>query len=974
MERTGTSLIIRAFDKQCLSRQRKEQRVTRPCSSTSVKRRYRTCTGRLYSRVLQQAISSAQKREPVETCHRLVQPKSLYSLPKFQDGDGRVDKGFSEVRRMDQFYRPLRCVLPHSLSKGSEEVLSVSGKREGLPVSSHAVRTGLGSTSFHRIGEGTEAIGSDSQFPSESVSGRLDKSLPVRHRGVQVCLGTPKIHGETRVPAKLREVGVNTVSMFRLSGIPFRPREGFGVPNFDKGGEDPVTDGAVSQSGISISQDLAIPDRSVSLSNEGSSRQSPVAKEPPVGSKSQVEILHKELFGHSSSDSSRGEENFEVVPGSAEFVVRLAASPSNSRGPCLHGRERSGLGRTLPPSTSSRGMDTARAEPTHQCVGIEGGDKVSKSLFTSDKRQSDSSSIGQCHCGGISTKVGGCSCLVTEHSHQSLISLGQKAQDHNSGQAYSRVSECVGRSPLKKGSDSTNRVVSEPSGVSEDNKAFGLTPGRSFRHKRKCQVTSLCQPHSRSKRNGRRRHVNVVEGSGCLRVSSDASFDTGLSKSSKRAMQTPVDSSSVASSSLVLGASSLVSGQTVKAASVQNSPSPTSRGFRPKHGNEKFARVVDKYRALRRRGFSKRVVERVCAPQRSSTRAVYRSKHNMFKYWCSDHGVDAVKPSLAQLSNFFMFLFDEKKLAPGTIQAYRTALADFIPDSVLNIRESEELTRLMKSFFRDRPRSNRSLLPWDLRVVLDSLSKSPFEPLKKATLKHLTQKTVFLLALATGRRCGDIRALSYKRLKWRESDGALQLFTLPAYLPKNLKASDPSAFLKPIFIPSLGDIVGPVLEEDALNCPLRCVSQYLSATSKLRDGKELLFVATKPSCKEICVNTISAWIKGTITDSYKYYNERVPLSKVLSGQVRAHDVRGLAASWAAKGNVSLEQILDACFWKSKNTFISFYLKDVWIDSSDHFSLSPFVAAQNVLVPSEAEHGVLSHTVRRSRKTKHKKKK
>ena len=49
-------------------------------------------------------------------------------------------------------------------------------------------------------------------------------------------------------------------------------------------------------------------------------------------------------------------------------------------------------------------------------------------------------------------------------------------------------------------------------------------------------------------------------------------------------------------------------------------------------------------------------------------------------------------------------------------------------------------------------------------------------------------------------------------------------------------------------------------------------------------------------------------------------------------QVEAHDVRAFAASKALQSDISLEQILSACLWKSHNTFTQLYLKDVaWAD-------------------------------------------
>ena len=50
--------------------------------------------------------------------------------------------------------------------------------------------------------------------------------------------------------------------------------------------------------------------------------------------------------------------------------------------------------------------------------------------------------------------------------------------------------------------------------------------------------------------------------------------------------------------------------------------------------------------------------------------------------------------------------------------------------------------------------------------------------------------------------------------------------------------------------------------------------------------------------------------------------------------VKAHDLRSMSASLAFKGGVSLEQVLGSCYWKSHNTFTTFYLKDVAWQSTD----------------------------------------
>ena len=55
-----------------------------------------------------------------------------------------------------------------------------------------------------------------------------------------------------------------------------------------------------------------------------------------------------------------------------------------------------------------------------------------------------------------------------------------------------------------------------------------------------------------------------------------------------------------------------------------------------------------------------------------------------------------------------------------------------------------------------------TVLPqWHLGIVPEALSKSPYEPPREASLKHLTLKTVFLLAMASGGRRSKLQALVF---------------------------------------------------------------------------------------------------------------------------------------------------------------------------------------------------------------------
>ena len=120
--------------------------------------------------------------------------------------------------------------------------------------------------------------------------------------------------------------------------------------------------------------------------------------------------------------------------------------------------------------------------------------------------------------------------------------------------------------------------------------------------------------------------------------------------------------------------------------------------------------------------------------------------------------MDFSTPSVKQVSDFFMYLYQDLNRRPLTIDGYRTAIVDTLGSTGLHISQSSDLNRLLSIFHRDRPKSSRNLPKWNLSVVLNELTKAPFEPMKDTDLKHLTLKTTFLLALASSKRHSEIHA------------------------------------------------------------------------------------------------------------------------------------------------------------------------------------------------------------------------
>ena len=267
-----------------------------------------------------------------------------------------------------------------------------------------------------------------------------------------------------------------------------------------------------------------------------------------------------------------------------------------------------------------------------------------------------------------------------------------------------------------------------------------------------------------------------------------------------------------------------------------------------------------------------------------------------------------------------MYLFEDRKLQPSTIDGYRSAIADKLGNPSLNISKDDNLTRLLDSFHRDRPKGRRGIPSWNLSLVLHQLTKAPFEPLRDASMKHLTFKTIFLLALGSGKRRSEIHAWQQKNIRHQSDWSKVSLYPSPSFLSKNQLAKEGPDSVAPVVIPALAPTLDKSLKSDRSLCPVRALRYYLDRTSDLRQNKELVFISFKKGFdKVISPATISSWIKQTVILCYELSD---PQAHTLH-QVKAHDVRAFAVSKAFQSGVSLDQILSACHWNSLNTFTQF---------------------------------------------------
>ena len=279
---------------------------------------------------------------------------------------------------------------------------------------------------------------------------------------------------------------------------------------------------------------------------------------------------------------------------------------------------------------------------------------------------------------------------------------------------------------------------------------------------------------------------SAMGGSGCICLSTNPHIGQGGGEVIELSMQeTNPHCTRVAQHALVLGPGEHVQSgppQTSKSAqsvdtALQSDPSQKSDKPEP-------SCMAPRASAIRKQGFSEAVATRIKAPQRRSTRSVYEAKWSIFTKWCIANQVDFKSPPLKSVADFLLYLFEVKNLQPSTIDGYRSAIADKLGNVILNVSKDENLTRLLDSFHRDRPKGRRGIPSWNLSLVLHQLTKAPFEPLREASLKHLTFKTVFLLALGSGKRRSEIHAWQHKNIRHQSDWSKVSLFPSPSFLPR----------------------------------------------------------------------------------------------------------------------------------------------------------------------------------------------
>ena len=845
------------------------------------------------SRVFQPTILSSQTKQQVEAHLRPKQSESLSQDREIQDGNTGNHQNIPPARGVGNLSRFQGCLLPHTYTGTVQEISQIPCSRSDISIQGSSLWSFHSSHGVHSGSQGGEVDGRSQGYKNPPLprrlvgKGQIPLNLLTKHTNPSQNMS------ETRLASELRKIGTGAKTSLQLCRLPVRPQIRPGQtdpgPVAKPAGQNKITTASTGLSGPAVH----VLNRPTNGHRETSSSRPTTHETHTVASQKQLEGTG--IFREDHPSTQVPAPTLTMVAKRKQCASRSTITPHNACSANVYRRIKRRLGRSFKRAHCKGVLVSSGKQAAHKLLGTEsspfGFERVPRPLH----RQNSPSGHRQYHSGGLHKQrrrheVGPTVCPTVEN----LDMVFPKTSDSKSP-AYPRPSKCDSRQTIQAGSDHPNRVVPPSGSLSTNMQSMAPASNRSICHEIQPQVTSVCLSSTGLPGCSSGCTYSAMGRSGCIRLPTDCHIgQSGGEATGLPVQETHPDCPGVAQHALVLGLSDHVqSGPSQPAQPAQSANTALQSDPSQKSDKSKSPCLAPRASKIKEQGFSEAVAARIEAPQRRSTRSVYEAKWTIFTKWCDANQVDFRSPPVKSVADFLMHLFEDKKLQPSTIDGYRSAIADKLGNTTVNISKDDNLTRLLESFHRDRPKGRRGIPSWNLSLVLHQLTKAPFEPLREASLKHLTFKTVFLLALGSGKRKSEIHAWQHKNIRHQSDWSKVSLFPSPSFLSKNQLAKEGLESVAPVVIPALAPTLDKSLKSDRSLCPVRALRYYLDRTSDLRQHKELVFVSFKKGFdKDISPATISSWIKQTVILCYELPDRQAHTLH----QVKAHDVRAFAAS------------------------------------------------------------------------------
>ena len=867
------------------------------------------------------------------------------------DGDSSASPSSSQSRRLDGVYRSQRCLFS---STDKQEVSSIPEICVG---SSRISVPGLmfwplhGPPGVHQNNVQRRYTLPQTRYQVTQVPRRLADSGRIPP-GSRICQGqnTPTIR-TPGTPYQLGEIRPESHTETDLPGNRHRHHPGKSLPLRTEGPETSTADPIIQRVRQPPSLGVVKTDRTLSFLREIGTLGSISSKIDTIPATTEL-VPSNRRETQVNPNISGCTPRPDLVGGSSASVGRNTSSTASSGPTAVHRCLHPGMGSSPLTPRSLRPVVSRASDFTYQYARAPGGQIGIRILPRLLPGQDHSGDVGQFHGCIQHQETRGNQIMGSMLPDARTSPVGQRTEDNPSVKVHSGKEQCSGRSTQSKETDPPCRVVSAQRHMQSPVEVVGIPPHRSVRHKQKSSASSILFPSSGSSSLVNRRSSDTLEQPVGVRLSTPSSANSSVIKAkSDIPVRNDPDCTKMAPTTVVCRPSPSASRPPKRAASLEDSAKTTSsRQVSQKSRNVQLTRMEAIQSALRKKGFSREAAKRISQPNRKSTTDLYQAKWAQFCSWARTQSLNPLKASVPVIVDFLIFLREQKNLSSTAIKGYRSALAPVFLHRGLDISSSPEISALLKNFDQEIIKTPAPTPKWDLNIVLQSLTRHPYEPLKSCSLKALTHKTVFLLALASAKRVSELHGLSYI-VSWALDKSSATLRLCPEFIAKTQIPGDPSTRYDPITIPALTNLIDKS-DEEYLLCPLRALQRYLSRTSAARPRCTRLFMSTTSTVnhRSISKNTVSFWIRSVIKSAY----QEAPQSDLKLWKVSAHEVRAIATSLLFKQNASVKEVMNAASWRSRSTFVAFYLRDLGHQYLDVSSLGPFVAAQAVIQPTRPD--------------------
>ena len=240
----------------------------------------------------------------------------------------------------------------------------------------------------------------------------------------------------------------------------------------------------------------------------------------------------------------------------------------------------------------------------------------------------------------------------------------------------------------------------------------------------------------------------------------------------------------------------------------------------------------------------------------------------------------------------------------GRLCFIRSALSSFIY-TAKDFGNNRFVQRFFRGIFNLSPvfPMKSKISKWDPNIVL--LFIENWWPLETLTLKELTFKLVFLLAMCSGQRVNTLSNINLDNIYFHEENCTIYFNVLLKSTRVNFQ-QEPLSFMP---------------YENEKICVINVLKHYINRTRDIRKDSQLLISFRKPFLK-ISSDTISRWIKALLL---------LAGIDVHKNNIKSHSTRALSTSIASLSGMNISQIMAAAGWSCENTFTTFYKQSVKVN-------------------------------------------